>query len=212
MALTGGSPFNIAITDDQLALLKQRLALATFPDEIDDARWDHGAPLADIKRLVGYWKDAFDWRKQEKALNAELPQFTRDIDVEGFGTFNIHYVHKNSEVKGAIPFLFVHGWPGSFIEIRKILPLLIATSPDHPSFHVVAPSLPRFGFSTAPTKKGFEISQYAEVGHKLMIALGVRRICDSGTQGVDYYPRCLVSFEKFWGPNQNAEDLIHPED
>ncbi|KAG6917880.1 hypothetical protein DXG01_000650 [Tephrocybe rancida] len=172
MSLPGESPFNIAITDAQLSLLKQKLALTTLPDELDEAAWEYGASLKDVKRLVNHWKDGFDWRKQEAALNAELPQFTRDLDVEGYGTFNIHYVHKTSQVKGAIPLLFVHGWPGSFIEVRKILPLLIESSPDHPSFHVVAISLPGFGFSTGPTKKGFSIPKYAEVAHKLMIALG----------------------------------------
>ena len=54
--------------------------------------------------------------------------------------------------------------PGSFIEVRKIMPLLVEASPDHPSFDVVALSLPGHGFSEAPKKKGFAIDQYAEVG------------------------------------------------
>lgn len=116
-------------------------------------------------------------------MNSELPQYTRDIDVDGFGTLNIHYVHKRSDEKNAIPLLFVHGWPGSFIEIRKILPLLVEASPDYPSFHVVALSLPGFGFSAAPTKKGFGSPQYAEVGNKLMLALGYEEYV---TQGGDW--------------------------
>ena len=62
--------------------------------------------------------------------------------------------------------------PGSFLEARKILPLLVEASPEHPSFHVVAVSLPGYGFSEAPKKKGFGATQYAEVGNKLMLALG----------------------------------------
>jgi pimeloyl-ACP methyl ester carboxylesterase len=57
----------------------------------------------------------------------------------------------------------VYTGPGSFFEVRKILPLLVKASPKHPSFHVVAISLPGFGFSAAPAKKGFSLSQYAEV-------------------------------------------------
>ena len=53
--------------------------------------------------------------------------------------------------------------PGSFIEVRKILPLLVEVSPHHPSFHVVAFSLPGYGFSEASKKKGFALDQYAEV-------------------------------------------------
>ncbi|KAK0435114.1 Alpha/Beta hydrolase protein [Desarmillaria tabescens] len=177
------SPFKIFIPDDKLKLLQQRLALVTFPDELEDSGTKYGAPLKDIQRLVTRWKDGFDWRAQEATLNAELPQFTRDIDVEGFGVLNIHYVHKKSEVEDAVPLLFVHGWPGSFIEVRKILPLLTASSPEHPSFHVVALSLPGYGFSEASKKQGFRLAQYAEVAHKLMLALGYHEYV---TQGGDW--------------------------
>ncbi|KAG6847803.1 hypothetical protein H0H93_005897 [Arthromyces matolae] len=179
------TPFTIAIPEERLSLLQQKLALTTFPDELEEAGWHYGVPLADIKRLVNYWKDGFDWRKHEAALNAELPQYTRDIEVEGYGTLNIHYVHKRSDVKAAIPLLFVHGWPGSFLEVRKMLPLLVqqAASGDHPSFHVVALDLPGFGFSSAPSKRGFDLPQYAEVAHKLMISLGYHEYV---TQGGDF--------------------------
>ncbi|KAF8073536.1 Alpha/Beta hydrolase protein [Lyophyllum atratum] len=194
------TPFKISIPDSQLSLLQQKLALTTFPDELQDANWAYGAPLADITRLVNRWKEGYDWRKHEAALNDELPQFTRDLDVDGFGTFNVHYVHKKSEVENAIPLLFVHGWPGSFMEVRKILPLLIEASPDHPSFHVVAISLPGFGFSTAPTKKGFGLSQYAELGNKLMLALGYDEYV---TQGGDWGFYIARRIAHLYGPKHN---------
>ncbi|KAG6810577.1 hypothetical protein H0H92_011277 [Tricholoma furcatifolium] len=139
-----------------------------FPDELDEVEWNYGAPLADIKRLATYWKDGFDWRKQEALLNAQLPQFTRDFEVEGHGTLNIHYMHKQSVVQGAIPLLnanvkFELKGPRSFLEVSKILPLLIEASPDHPSFHVVAISLPGFSFSTASLKKGYGIPHRREL-------------------------------------------------
>ncbi|ESK84241.1 epoxide hydrolase [Moniliophthora roreri MCA 2997] len=177
------SPFKIVIPDSSLEILKKKLELARLPDEIDEAGWDYGVPLSDIRRLVARWKDGYDWRKHEKALNEEMPQFTRDITVEGHGVLNIHYVHKESKVKGAIPLLFVHGWPGSFIEVRKILPLLIADEPGQPSFHVVALGLPGYGFSEGTKKKGFNLPKYAEVGHKLMQALGYNEYV---TQGGDW--------------------------
>ncbi|KAK0188259.1 Alpha/Beta hydrolase protein [Armillaria mellea] len=144
-------PFKIAIPDEKLHLLCQKLDLATFPDELEDSGLKYGAPLADIRRLVARWKEGYDWRVHEAALNAQLPQFTLDIPVEGFGTLNIHFVHQTSKVGGAIPLLFVHGWP---------------------AFMLFALSLPGYGFSQAPTKQGFASAQYAEVGHKLMLALG----------------------------------------
>ncbi|KAL6300107.1 alpha/beta-hydrolase [Sparassis latifolia] len=164
-------PFKVSVPDADIDLLHKKLELVRLPDELDDAGWDYGVPLTDIRRLVEYWKNGFDWRKAEAEIN-EVPQFTRDIDVEGFGTLNIHYVHEKSTEENAIPLLFVHGWPGHFLEARKILPLLTTVSPEHPSFHVVALSLPSFGFSEAPKKKGFSGLQYAEVAHKLMLALG----------------------------------------
>ncbi|KAF7332854.1 EHN domain-containing protein [Mycena venus] len=173
------------------------LDLTRFPDELDDAGWDYGAPLADIKRLVTRWKNGYDWRKHEAALNAELPQFTRDIDVEGFGTLNVHYVHKKSALETAIPLLFVHGWPGSYIEARKIAPLLTTVQPDRPSFHVVALSLPGYGFSEAPTKKGFRIAQYAEVCNKLMLALGYNEYV---TQGGDWGSMITRKLATMCGP------------
>ena len=101
-------PFTISIADSEISKLKQRLELATFPDELDDAGWDYGVPLADVKRLTAYWKDQFDWRKAEAKLN-KLPQFKTTILVEDFDPIGIHFVHQKSDVKGAIPLLFCHG-------------------------------------------------------------------------------------------------------
>jgi hypothetical protein len=103
------SPFKVAISDEKIALLHKKLDLTTFPDELDEAGWEYGAPLADIKRLVERWKNGYDWKKHEAQINDELPQFTRDIEVDGHGTLNIHYVHQKSPVVDAIPLLFVHG-------------------------------------------------------------------------------------------------------
>ncbi|KAH8808731.1 epoxide hydrolase [Xylogone sp. PMI_703] len=163
-------PFKIDIPDSKIHRLHQKLDLADYPEELEDVGWNCGPPLSDIKRLANHWRNGFDWRKQEARLN-EMAQFTMDIDVEGFETLNVHFVHEKSVVDGAIPLLFIHGWPGSFIEVEKILPLLKAGD-GGPAFHVVAPSLPNFGFSSRVTKKGFSLFQYAETLNKLMIGLG----------------------------------------
>ena len=110
--------FRIAVPDEHLSILQQKLALTTLPDELEDVGWDYGAPLADIRRLVSRWKEGYDWRKHEAQLNAELPQFTRNIEVEGHGTLNVHYIHKKSEVVDAIPLLFVHGCESNIIQVE----------------------------------------------------------------------------------------------
>ena len=139
-------PFKISVPDSQLSALQAKLDSATFPNEIVDAGWSMGSPLADIKRLTTYWRDQYSWRKAEAYLNT-FPQFTVPITTPGFDTLEIHFIHQRSKRENAIPLLFIHGWPGSYIEVLKILPLLTDSSdPNIPSFHVVAPSLPNCRF------------------------------------------------------------------
>ena len=97
-------------------------------------------PRADIKRFVNHWRHKFDWRAHERKIN-ELPNYEVQVEVDGHGTVDMHFLHQKSDVPGAIPLLFVHGWPGSFLEVTKMLPLLKGGD-GKPAFHVVAPSLP----------------------------------------------------------------------
>ena len=176
-------PFTISIPDSELDDLKTRLSLARFPhDELEDAGWDYGSPLPDVKRLTSYWKDKFDWRKTEATLN-KLPQYRSSIQCAGFEPLQTHFIHQPSNRPNAIPLLFVHGWPGSFVEVTKVISPLTSPSSDQPAFHVVALSLPNYGFSTGSKKKGFSLRQYAETCHKLMMKLGYDQYC---TQGGDW--------------------------
>ncbi|KAH8832506.1 Alpha/Beta hydrolase protein [Flagelloscypha sp. PMI_526] len=199
------TPFKIAISQPSLDDLQQRLSLVRFPDELDTAGWSYGAPLSDVKRLVQHWKNDFNWRKSEAALNDELPQFKRDIDVDGFARIGVHYVHKKSKVVDAIPLVFIHGWPGSFLEVRHILPFLIDGSGDFPAFHVVALSLPNFGFSDGVKSKGFKLEQHAEVAHKLMLSLGYNEyVAQGGDWGSPITRRLAVLYPnsvKAWHTN-----------
>jgi hypothetical protein len=102
------TPFTININESKLNRLRQKLELADFPPELDEAGELYGAPLSKVTRLAQYWKEGFNWRAQEAKLN-QLPHFTTDIAVEGFGELNVHFVHQKSDVPGAIPLLFVHG-------------------------------------------------------------------------------------------------------
>ncbi|KAI1413686.1 alpha/beta-hydrolase [Hypoxylon sp. FL1857] len=185
MSSSAVESYQINVPDSAIERLKAKLELATFPAETSFSNdWNYGAPLDDIKRLARAWQDGYDWRRAEAELNEKLPQFTTTIGVEGHEDLRIHFVHKESEKPGAIPLLFCHGWPGSFLEVSKILPLLTSSSgDDEPTFHVVAPSLPNFGFSQRTSKPGFGMAQYAEVCHKLMQRLGYDKYA---TQGGDW--------------------------
>lgn len=178
-----GSPYTISIPSRALDDLRDRLVAARWPDELDDVSWSMGTPLTDMKRLADYWKTDFDWRKAEAKLN-DLPNYITDIAVHSFGTLKIHFLHQRSSVSRAIPILFCHGWPGSFLEAEKLLPLLAnPVGKEAVAFHVVVPSLPNFGFSEGTNKRGFGIRQYAETCHELMLQLGYERYV---TQGGDW--------------------------
>ncbi|KAL2417796.1 Juvenile hormone epoxide hydrolase 1 [Exophiala dermatitidis] len=189
-------PFTISIPDSELADLQTRLSLARFPDSIDSAGWDYGAPLDDIQRLTHHWRDKFDWRQAETRLN-EMPQYTTSIQVSSSGDhvhppLKIHFVHQRSKNPRAIPLLFVHGWPGSFIEASKIWKKL--TDPDaegSPSFHFIAPSLPNFGFSQGSPKPKFALAQYAETCHLLMLRLGYTQYVTQGGDWGFYITRAM---------------------
>lgn len=183
-------PFSIHVHDDELDGLKQKLPHAVFAPEIHGDEWQAGVPSDLMKRLLAYWKDEYDWRAKEKELN-RYPQFCMKIHVsDGFEPLDIHFIHQKSPASDAIPLLFVHGcassiiadkrWavadsfpgPGLYLEAIKVLQALALQDDQGPSFHVVVPSLPNFGFSSGVRKKGFGIKYYAEVCHQLMLNLG----------------------------------------
>jgi len=184
-------PYTIAVSDSAIDDLKLRLSLARFPDELKGAGWDMGCPLDDIRRLTKHWQESYDWRAAEHELN-KLPNYVTPIQCDGFEALDIHFVHmrsSNSRVgQKAIPLLFIHGWPGHFQEVIKILKPLTEGGGDDdddktPVFDVVAPSLPNFGFSQGTKKRGFALEQYAETLNKLMLKLGYDEYV---TQGGDW--------------------------
>ncbi|KAL2852861.1 Alpha/Beta hydrolase protein [Aspergillus pseudoustus] len=185
-------PFQIKVPDVEFERLHQKLDATTFPDELGSAGWDMGVPLSEIKRLAAYWRSGFDWRKQEAKLNTQFKQFTVSVSVEGYEDLELHYLHHISETPGAIPLLFIHGWPGSFIEATKIIPLLTRGDGNNPAFNVIAPSLPNFGFSSLVKKRGFGLNQYAEAIHNLMSTLGYEEYVIQGGDWGSFIARIMA--------------------
>jgi len=129
---------------------------------------------------VEFWLRSYDWRKEVARLN-ELSQYTCHVEVGNFGDLEVHFVHQTSAASDAISLLFVHGWPGSFAEVTKILPIL-----NKAGFHVVAPSLPGYDFSSCPNKAGFANEQDAKAVHKVMLKLDYQRyVAQGGDWGSD---------------------------
>ena len=171
-------PFEIHVSDEVLADLKQRLADTRWPDELPGTGWDYGFNLAYMKQLVDYWQNGFDWRAQEKLINS-FQHFKADVD--GLG---IHFIHERGKGPDPMPLVITHGWPGSFFEMHKIIPLL-ADPASHggnaeDSFDVVAPSLPGFGFSDHAREPGMEVSKTAAMWVDLMNGLGYPRFASQG--------------------------------
>lgn len=118
-------PFRINVPEADIADLRKKLERTKFPDELDDAGWGLGSPLADVRRLTAHWRDKFDWRSQETALN-KLPQFTTEVEVPGFDKLRIHFVHQKSPVDEAVPLLFIHGCTCA-LEVPLTRPVLVVT-------------------------------------------------------------------------------------
>ncbi|KAJ4397186.1 hypothetical protein N0V93_001410 [Gnomoniopsis smithogilvyi] len=173
--------YTISVPTAAIEECQQKLALSRFPEETEDGDDDgkRGARVADIKRIVSYWRTEFEWASFEARLN-KLPHFEATMSLEGFDPFALHFIHQKSANTDAIPLLFVHGWPGSFLEATKVLPLLTAKQGSGPGYHLVVPSLPNFGFSGRISKRGFGLKQYTDTCHKLMISLGYNQYAAQG--------------------------------
>ncbi|KAI1422839.1 microsomal epoxide hydrolase [Xylaria sp. FL1777] len=186
-------PFRIGVSEAQMKDLKTRLSLARFPDELDGVGWGMGAPLADVKRLAKHWEQSHDWKKAEDELN-KLPNFVTEIQCDGFRPLAIHFVHVRSKVKGAIPLLWIHGWPGHFYEGAKIIKPLTegGDGVQRPAFDIVVPSLPNFGFSEGTRERGFALTQYAETLNKLMLKLGYNEYVTQGGDWGTHISRALA--------------------
>lgn len=174
-------PFHIAVTDADLDYLRARLANTRWPEAecVDD--WSQGIPLAYTQELARYWRDEYDWRTREAALN-RFDQSVTELDE-----LDIHFVHQRSPHDDAFPLVLTHGWPGSIVEFHKVIePLTNPTAHGgraEDAFHVVCPSLPGYGFSAKPEHAGWGIGRIAQAWDTLMGRLGYDRY---GAQGGDW--------------------------
>lgn len=167
--------YKVHATDEQLKDLLGRLNHVKWPDQdVPNEEWAYGSELGYIRDLVKYWLDEFDWNEMEEYINGGFgcgaEHFTLKLPEEtgnpGAG-LRIHYVHAVTSGGDGTPLLLLHGWPGSFFEFHKILPLLVEAG-----FDVVAPSLPGYGFSERPKIRNFDTAAMARTVDLLMRSLG----------------------------------------
>jgi pimeloyl-ACP methyl ester carboxylesterase len=174
------APFSIQIEEEILSDLRERILRTRWPDQAPGAAWDQGTDLNYLKQLLAYWADGFDWRAQERQLNA-VNHFRAELDG-----VHIHFVHERARHGQGIPLILTHGWPSTFIELLPLVPFL--TDPkghgiDGPAFDVVIPSLPGYGFSDRPAQVRVNYLHVAGLWHRLMSGLGYERY---GAQGGDF--------------------------
>ena len=209
-------PFRVHVPQDEVAELRRRVAATRWPDRETVADRSQGAQRAKIQELVAYWGTGYDWRKAEATLNA-LPQFVTEIDG-----LDIHFIHVRSAHQGALPMIMTHGWPGSVLELLKVIgPLTDPTAHGgraEDAFDLVLPSMPGYGFSGRPTSTGWGPDRIARAWTELMARLGLPALRlprrglgvgdlshdgPPGTRGAAGYPRQHAR-DRAYGNRQGA--------
>ncbi|MDH4564417.1 epoxide hydrolase [Pseudomonas taiwanensis] len=171
------TPYEICVPQVVLNDLKQRLIGTRWIDAIEESQWLYGADIDVVREYISYWRDDFDWRKQEAILNS-WNHYTSEIDgVE------VHFIHHKSQFPNAVPLLLLHGWPSSFVQLLQLAQQIINTNSESLSFDIVIPSLPGYGFSGKPAVSGYGTRRAARALNLLMTSvLGYQRY---GVRGGD---------------------------
>ncbi|VDO27460.1 unnamed protein product [Onchocerca flexuosa] len=196
-------PFKVSVSDEAINDLKYRLRNARINyeslEECND--FSYGFNGKYLKHLANYWLNKYNWKYHEDIINS-LPQFITEI--EGL---KIHFIHAKPREKYevVVPLLIVHGWPGNVFEFHKIIPMLLDPvqqigSDINVAFEVIAPSIPGFGWSGVPMKKGLSPKAAARIFNKLMVRLGFSRYLLQGgdfgsiiaTNIAFYYPENII--------------------
>src|SRR5467141_3289426 len=171
-------PFTVQVPQAALNDLRRRIAVTRWPDRETVEDFSQGVQLEKLKPLVQYWGTQYDWRKAEAKLNA-LPQFVTKIDG-----LDIHFIQVRSRHKDALPVIITHGWPGSVLELIKVVGPLTDPAAHGGSaedaFDVVIPSVPGYGFSGKPTGTGWDPVHIARAWAELMKRLGYTRYVAQG--------------------------------
>ena len=171
-------PFQVVVSDADLADLRRRILATRFPEREPVPDATQGVQLATVQALAEYWAAEYDWRKCEARLNA-LPQFITEIDG-----LDIHFIHVRSKHDHALPLIVTHGWPGSVVEQLKIVDPLVNPTAHGGSasdaFDVVIPSMPGYGYSGKPATTGWDSARIARAWAVLMKRLGYTEFVAQG--------------------------------
>jgi microsomal epoxide hydrolase len=157
----------IHVPDEVLADLRRRLESTRWPDDAGNEDGYYGVPRAYLQELVEYWRDGYDWRKAEAAINAY--EHYR-VEVDGVP---VHFMRKPGAGPDPTPLILTHGWPWTFWHWSKVIDPL-ADPGAHggdpaEAFEVIIPSFPGFGFSSPlPDRPDMNFWKVADLWHILM--------------------------------------------
>jgi len=74
------TPFEVTLSDDDVADLRSRLARTRWTDWLPGTGWTYGVDEDYLKRLCAYWQDGFDFSAHVRRLNA-WPQYRAEVEV-----------------------------------------------------------------------------------------------------------------------------------
>ena len=163
--MTGGAPtarpFTIDVAQSDLDDLDRRLAHTRFADDFANGDWTYGVERGWLEEMVTHWREVYDWRSVEAAMNA-LPNFRVELDG-----IPLHFVHVRGRGPAPVPLVLTHGWPWTWWDLRHLIGPLSdpAAHGGDPAdaFDVIVPSLPGYGFSAPLRTPGVNVRRVAEL-------------------------------------------------
>lgn len=182
MASIDVTKFKIEVPEETLIDLRRRLENTIYPIDVDNDDWAYGTNAAYLRSVIDYWLNEYDWREQERRINA-FSHYRACID-----DVPVHFIREPGRGPAPIPLILSHGWPWTFWDLHKVIkpladPAAFGGNPED-AFEVIVPSLPGFGFSSPLRKTGINFWKTSDLWHKLMTdALGFDRF---GAQGGDW--------------------------
>ncbi|EXJ78913.1 hypothetical protein A1O3_08413 [Capronia epimyces CBS 606.96] len=218
-------PFKISVKQDFLDLTSLKVSLTRFTEDQEHPEENVDGPAQHyVREITRFWTDNYDWRSVEAHLNQSLNHFTTTVQTPLTAHHRyadpvpLHFVHHKSGRPDAIPLLFVHGWPGSFLEVESLVaPLTEPPDSGSLAFDVVAPSIPGYGFSPSPRKPGFGYRQAGATFRALMLKLGYDKyVFQGGDAGdlinryaaVDLPDNVVSGLSNFWVTPPREGDLV----
>ncbi len=142
---------------------------------LSEPAWTEGPPGSEMASIAKYWAEKYNWTDIQQQLNTNFSHYmATDLSTEGNykGTLDVHFIHERSNRSDATPLLMLHGWPSTSQEWKDVIPSLVhPEKATDPAFHIIAPDLPGYGFSSTPTAPGMCCSEHATLFANLMVAL-----------------------------------------